>query len=145
MVGWVMLLSRTRVRATVDKTVALEISAAISIEECPKNFCASFRFPPCSLTMFAAECLNFHSCATRCVKSASVVFLTSGKDREIVRHCRQPNRAVSGRGRRSYRWEFLFASILRCPPESACSSLPVTTRGRVAHKLEVREEPYERP
>ncbi len=52
---------------------------------------------------------------------------------------------LSGRGRRSCRWEFLFASILRCPLESACSSLPVRIRSRVAHKLEVREEPYERP
>src|SRR5437899_394011 len=79
----------------------------------------------------------------RRVKSALVVSLTTGKDGEIVGHCRQPNRAVSGR--RSCRREFLFASILRCPLESACSNLPVKIRSSVAHKLEDREEPYERP
>jgi hypothetical protein len=39
------------------------------------------------------------SCATHRVKSALVVFLTTGRDGEMVRHCRQPNRAVSGRNR----------------------------------------------
>jgi hypothetical protein len=34
------------------------MSAVISIVECPRNFCASFRFPVCSLTILAAECLN---------------------------------------------------------------------------------------
>lgn len=85
------------------------------------------------------------SCATYCLKSALVVFLTSGKDGEIVRVCRQPNRAVSGRGRRPCRRKFLFTSILRCPLESAFSSPPVKIRSSVAYKLEVREEPYERP
>jgi hypothetical protein len=77
--------------------------------------------------------------ATHCVKSVLLVFLTTGKDGEIVRHCRQPNRAVFGRGRRFFRWELLFASILRCPLEPACSSLPVRIRSGVARERSVRE------